>query len=69
MLKSVVRTFYRHMSSSSSENIINSVKTVNSCRITFADPKTRYKISFIASKQYVDLLLFELKKILNDSMY
>lgn len=42
MLKSILRGLYRHKSSLASENIITTIKSVNSYRITLSDPKTRY---------------------------
>jgi hypothetical protein len=42
MLKSFLSGLYRHKSSLASENIITTIKSVNSYRITLSDPKTRY---------------------------
>lgn len=42
MLKSILTGLYRHKSSLASENIIKTIKSVNSYQITLSDPKTRY---------------------------
>ncbi|XP_060876331.1 enoyl-CoA hydratase domain-containing protein 3, mitochondrial isoform X1 [Metopolophium dirhodum] len=53
MLKSVLRQLYRHKSSSSSENIITTIKSVNSYRITLSDPKTRNTLSIVALQHLI----------------
>jgi len=47
MLKSIVWQSYRHMSTATSVNVMTSIKTANSYRITFSDPKTRYVLNTI----------------------
>ncbi|KAL5235125.1 hypothetical protein ACI65C_002535 [Semiaphis heraclei] len=54
MLRSVLRQLYRHKSSSVSENIITTIKSGNSCRITLSDPKTRNTLSIVALQHLIE---------------
>lgn len=62
MLKSVTWQLYRHKFSTTSLNMITCIKTTNSYRITFSDPKTRNALSISVLQNLIE----EIKKAGDD---